>query len=621
MVNFDEFKTFYNKFPERPNSFYYKQFSEGNKSTIRNYKYRCRLAKNTVATHDATSNKRITKSNQKQPTIPPGGSSAVPSLTRDILSKMTVKAKLKLLGETAVDEYLLTKREPRILSKSIDLLSGDHFIEENPMPTWERPDWIYPWQNVACDLMHEGHTLYQAGRQKIGKTTIAFMCDFEDMLVPGTVVTLVAPGLEQAEALLRQGFKERLTLPDGTKFDLWNQLYKPYFMEFRVKRCMLWNGSILQVIPCSEYTTPGYATDVLHIEELDKIVKDPQKLRGLGAVLPTVRAKEKYARFRITCNNKAGVYRILREDLKDLYPYFTIYREVPWDISKEKFTGKHEIYNRQYNCKERPDIDLILKRIMDVVMGEEYTAQELGNVDDYSGEVFNPDKVDIAYRKGKKFRPKAFYEHSILSIDPGAIHDFAAGIIGMEGLEFFHLWNESFTVSGKTEKEKEIMLKRIAKTCAIEYVRMHCTHIVAESNSGAKLIIPMINHHIRKELDRMTSEEKVDCFAEVNIPVWSNWGGDKEQGPEAPKIYSRVEYITLMQTVFDYGKITLQDKDKFGHKMRIEFARYKPQDSKEKYKGDSVDMMMHGIWYLGKGRSYVERLLEIEEDEEVAFVY
>ena len=47
---------------------------------------------------------------------------------------------------------------------------------------------------------------------------------------PGTVVTLVAPGLEQATVLLRQGFKEVLTLEDGSKFDLWNELYKPYFI-------------------------------------------------------------------------------------------------------------------------------------------------------------------------------------------------------------------------------------------------------------------------------------------------------------------------------------------------------------------------------------------------------
>lgn len=568
---------------------------------------------------------RMADLSAKKNDAPPKGSSSTPLddklLDPEYYSNVNIKT---LLMNSAIHDILHGGRNK---SKAWDLLAKPEFIERgeikhgvywtSDIKPYIRPSFFYHNQHTAIDLMHDTHVMYQGGRQKIGKTTAAFAADFEDMLeTPGTVVTLVAPGLEQAEALLRQGFKETLTLEDGTKFDLWNQLYAPYFIEFRVKKCVLKNGSILQVIPCSEYTTPGYATDILHIEELDKIVKDPQKLRGLGAVLPTVRARREYAKFRITCNNTAGIYRILREDLKDLYPWVVIYMEKPYDIETQKFTGEHIIYNENYECSEKPDIDVILRRIMDAVMGTAYTQQQLGNVDDYEDDVFNPDKVDMAYKKGKTFIPHEVYDDACLTIDPGAVHDFAVGILGMEGLEFFHLWNEGFTISGKTNEEQERMLKRIAKTCAIQYVKYHCRHIVSESNSGAKLIIPMINHYIRKEI------EKAEVFyGEVNEPVWSNWGGDKEQGPEAPKIFSRVEYITLMQYVFDYGKITLQDRNKHEHKMRVEIFRYKPQDSKEKYKGDSCDMLMHGVWYLGGGREYVERLLGIAEEVEAGFTY
>ncbi len=557
--------------------------------------------------------------------LTPGGSNTSTSylLDPEYYSNVNIKT---LLMNSAIDDILHGHNK----SKAYDLLSDPQFIERgevkhniywtSDIKPYQRPNCFYHNQHAAIDLMHDTHVMYQGGRQKIGKTTAAFNADFEDMLeVPGTVVTLVAPGLEQAEALLRQGFKEVLTLEDGSKFDLWHQLYEPYFIEFRVKRCVLKNGSRLQVIPCSEYTTPGYATDILHIEELDKIVKDPQKLRGLGAVLPTIRARREHAKFRITCNNTAGIYRILREDLKDLYPYFIIYMEKPYNIETEKFTGEHIIYNENYDCQERPDIDLILQRIMNCVMGEAYTKQQLGNVDDYEDEVFNPDKVDIAYKKGRSFRPQEHYDKAIMSIDPGAVHDFAVGIFGMEGLEFYHLWNEGFSISGKTEDEKERMLKRIAKTCATMYVRFSCQYIVSESNSGAKLIIPMINHYIRKEIDKQGGV--AHTFARVNEPTWSNWGGDKEHGPEDKKIYPRVEYITLLQYVFDYEKIILCDRNKHEHKMRVEIFRYKPQDSKEKYKGDSCDMLMHGIWFLGGGREYIERLLGIPIEDEVAFTY
>lgn len=565
--------------------------------------------------------KRIPKSNQKlfsaKNTTQPGGGLQPPTLNPlldpDLYSNVNVQT---LLMNSAIDDILNSGKNKK---GAWDLLADPRFIDRgvikhgvywtSDIKPYSRPSFFYHNQNTVMDLMHDTHVMYQGGRQKIGKSTAAFGADFEDMLmVPGTVVTLVAPGLKQAATLLRQGFKEVITLDDGTKFDLWNQLYKPYFIVANVTKMVMKNGSLLQVVPCSEYTTPGYATDILHIEELDKIVKDPQALRGLGAVLPTVRARRGFARFRITCNNTAGIYRILREDLKDLYPYFVIYMEKPWNINTEKFTGKHIIYNEHYDCKQKPDIDVILQRIMDCVMGKAYTQQQLGNVDDYSGEVFNPDKVDLAFKKGKTFIPKKIYDDACLAIDPGAVHNFAAGILGMEGLEFYELWVEGFSISGRTEEQNEKMLKKIAKTCAYAYIENHCTTIASESNSGARLIVPLIVHYIRKFLPLAKGSRAI-------IPniVWSNWGADREQGFEAPRIISRVDYITLMQYVFDYGKITLQDRNEHEHLMRVEIARYRPEDGKEKYKGDFVDMLLHGVWELSGGFDYIDRLIGAED--------
>ncbi len=563
---------------------------------------------------------KITKSNQKlfsaKNTTTTGGGTPTPPLNKlldpDYYSNVHIKT---LVKNSAIDDIL-----NNINTKAArDLLTNPKFIDQSEIKhgvfwnsaqkPYHRPHFFYPHQNTAIELMHDTHVMYQGGRQKIGKSTAAFNADFEDMLyVPGTVITLIAPGLKQAAALLRQGFKEVLTLEDGTKFDLWGQLYEPYFIVDNVQTYIMKNGSRLQVIACSEHTTPGYATDVLHIEELDKIVKEPQALRGFGAVVPSIRARRGYARFRITCNNKAGIYRILREDLKHLYPWFVIFMEKPWNINTEKFTGKHIIYNEHYDYGNKPDIDVILKIILDATMGQAYAQQQLGNVDDYSGEVFNPDKVDLAFKKGKTFKPKKIYDDACLAIDPGAVHNFAAGILGMEGLEFYELWVEGFSISGRTEEQNEKMLKKIAKSCAYAYIEHHCTTIASESNSGARLIVPLIVHYIRKFLPLAKGSRAI-------IPniVWSNWGTDREQGYEAPRIISRVDYITLMQYVFDYGKITLQDRNEHEHLMRVEIARYRPEDGKEKYKGDFVDMLLHGVWELSGGFDYIDRLIGAED--------
>lgn len=66
MVSFDEFKQFFNKFPDKPNIFYYTQFPKGNKNTIRNYKFRLRKQNNIMATGDATPKKRIIKKSPAQ---------------------------------------------------------------------------------------------------------------------------------------------------------------------------------------------------------------------------------------------------------------------------------------------------------------------------------------------------------------------------------------------------------------------------------------------------------------------------------------------------------------------------------------------------------------------------
>lgn len=605
--------------PELPLKSVVKQLPDESYANIKTYRSQCLK----VIKSNITKKKKVPSAKKKSAAKTAGGSSSTPPINPLLDPEYYANVHIKTLVKNSAVFDILHNVNTKAAR---DLLTNPKFIDQaeikhgvfwnSAQKPYHRPHFFYQNQNTAIELMHDTHVMYQGGRQKIGKSTAAFNADFEDMLFfPGTVITLVAPGLKQAAALLRQGFKEVLTLEDGTKFDLWGQLYEPYFIVDNVQTYIMKNGSRLQVIACSEHTTPGYATDVLHIEELDKIVKDPQALRGLGAVLPTVRARRGFARFRITCNNTAGIYRILREDLKHLYPWFVIYMEKPWNVNTEKFTGEHIIYNEHYDCKEKPDIDDILKIIMDCIMGKAYTQQQLGNIDDYSGDVFNPDKLDFAFKKGKEFIPHQIYDDSLLAIDPGAIHNFAAGVLGIEGLDIFELWVEGFSISGKigeelTDREKERMIKKIAKTCAYAYIEHHCTKIVSESNSGARLIIPFIVHYIRKFLPLAKGSRAI--LPEI---IWSNWGGDKEKGFEAATIISRVDYITLMQTILDYGKLTMQDRNEWEHLMRVEFARYKPQEAQEKYKGDFVDMMLHGSWELAGGFEYIDRLIgSVDED-------
>ena len=482
------------------------------------------------------------------------------------------------------------------------------------MQPYHRPDWLYPWQNEGINYLRAPETfgcLWQASRQNIGKTTAAFIADFEDMLmIDNTVIGLAAPGVRQCENLLRQGFKEVITLENGEKFDLWNQLFKPYFKIDNVNKYVMKNDSMIYIIPLSESTAPGAAIDILHIEEIDKAVDDPQKLRGLGAILPTIRARRDRAKLRITCNVKSAVYRVLREELKQLGQYFPIWMEKPYDTTTGKFTGEHIVYNEHIWLDKKPTIDDVLKILMDTILGSGYTQTQLGNLDDFEGSMWNPDKLDKAYAKGKGYRFKEHYEHSAMGIDPGAVHAFAITIWGKEGAgknsELIKLWTGRFTISGRTEEEQQKMIKIIAKTCAKAYLDYDCEFVAFESNSGALLIVPFIGYYVKK----FREEEKYkNSFAQWRMKR-SNFGGDKEEGPQG-KLISRADYIMLLSILIDYEMVTIPILSASDNILKLEFARYKPAEKgskDQKYKGDMVDSSLHVIWHLCGGRQFVREM-------------
>ena len=509
----------------------------------------------------------------------------------------------------------------RFSGQAMQTLTKSEFIEQgeikhgvywtSDMPPYHRPDWLYPWQSVGIDFMLAGHCMWQAGRQKIGKTTGAGIADFEDMLMkPNTVIGLAAPGVRQCENLLRQMFKEVVTLEDGSKFDLWNQLFKPYFIIDNVDKYVMKNGSMIYIIPLSETTAPGVAIDILHIEEIDKAVDDPQKLRGLGAIAPSIRARRDNAKFRITCNVKSAVYRVLREELKQFGPYFPIYMEKPYDTRTQKFSGEHFLYNEYIDYDHKPDIDEILQVFLDTILGSGYTQAQLGNMDDFEGSMWNPDKLDKAYDKGKTYRFKEHYEHSAMGIDPGAVHAFAITIWGKEGVgrgsELIKLWSARFTISGRTQTEKEKMIKTIAKSCAKAYLEYDCEFVAFESNSGALLIVPFIGHYVKKFREEAKYQTS---YAKWRERI-SNFGGDKEQGPQG-KIISRADYIMLLSILIDYGMVTIPIISASDNILKLEFARYRPAEKgakDAKYKGDMVDSTLHVVWHLCGGRRFIKEI-------------
>ena len=595
-----------------------KQFPDQKYNSIKTYRNQ---AKKNISPGISKKRKKTT-SNKKMSTKTTGGQHSTLPPNNNLLIPIYKDVNIKSLLKNWSIHQLYTNS--KYSGQAMQTLTKPEFIEQgqivqgrvywtSEMPPYRRPDWLYPWQNVGIDFMKAGHCMWQAGRQKIGKTTGAGIADFEDMLeTDNTVVGLAAPGVRQCENLLRQMFKEVITLEDGSKFDLWNQLFKPYFIIDNVDKYVMKNGSMIYIIPLSETTAPGVAIDILHIEEIDKAVDDPQKLRGLGAIAPSIRARRDNAKFRITCNVKSAIYRVLREELKQFGPYFPIYMEKPYDTRTQSFSGKHFLYNEYVDYDHKPDIDEILQVFLDTILGSGYTQAQLGNMDDFEGSMWNPNKLDQAYDKGKTYVFKEHYEHSAMGIDPGAVHAFAITIWSKEGSgkssELVKLWSGRFTISGRTEGERQKMVKIIAKTCAKAYLEYDCEFVAYESNSGALLIVPFIGHYVKKFRDEKESRYQTS-YAKWKERI-SNFGGDKEQGPQG-KIISRADYIMLLSILIDFGMVTIPIISASDNILRLEFARYKPAEKGAKdarYKGDMVDSTLHVVWHLCGGRLFIKEM-------------
>jgi hypothetical protein len=151
------------------------------------------------------------------------------------------------------------------------------------------------------------------------------------------------------------------------------------------------------------------------------------------------------------------------------------------------------------------------------------------------------------------------------------------------------------------------MIETIAESCAFNYVKYHCEMVCSESNSGARLIVPYIGKYVKDYVEKMSGRSYA-----VWREMWSNFGADSESGQPSAKIIAKADFITLMQYLFDFELITMHDRNDDEHVMRMEFARYDPSETKEKYKGDTVDSSMHACWHLLGGRLFIEKLAGIK---------
>ncbi|KKN42899.1 hypothetical protein LCGC14_0708730 [marine sediment metagenome] len=542
---------------------------------------------------DNSKNKRKNKKRKKNSTGKKNPKSN--KITVEKLKGMSIKSKLKLVGETAVDKYLLTGIAPRILVKAIDILMKPEFIElgeiihgipwTSDTPPYKRPEFMYDHQLIAMKLMETAHILWQASRQLGGKTTATILKDFEDMLGnDGYTVALVAPSVTLAAELLAK-FLHSTIRYQGKKYNFY-EIIKPYLLKdpnylgFTLK-----NGSRLMILSLKQSSSQGRTIDVVHIEELDKLTSETSKRQALAGIINSVRANPD-AKIRCCCNVLNGIFRLLKTELFNYGHYFNIFVEDVFN-PEDDYNGRHTIINEDVIVVKKPKLDEILSIFSEVLVSESFALGQLYNVDDTTDDVFNPDKMEIAYNH--PLNPSPMYVKTSMGIDPGGKVD-AFGV---------SVW--SLTKQGKTELRwcKRFFnathtAKAQAKELAHIYIDYNVDGCQPESSAGSPWSMSLIEHYVNK-------------YSDGNIIFRYEYVNFEGEG----KLFDKNNFVYLFKILLDYQVIILHRRNKEEKALHRQLSLYIINKSESNNNPDDLaESAFHGVWKLLGGFDYIEKLID-----------
>lgn len=516
-------------------------------------------------------------------------------LTQAILNQTSVKKKLRMAGEKAVDKYLLTGIEDRVLHSSLTLLSKTEFIEQGEIidgvywtsdtPPYKRPEFIYDHQNLAMKLMDLGHLLWQASRQLAGKTTAGLCKDIEDMLdYPGCTVALVAPTVPLATELLFKFFHSTIQY-EGKSYRFYT-LLEPYLLKdpnqagFALK-----NGSRLLILSLKQSGSQGRTIDIIHIEELDKLGDEASKRAGLAGIINSLRANP-HAKVRIFCNNAKGIFRLLKAELFKFGHYFSIFVEDPFSPT-DTYSGRHTIINEDVVVDKKPTLDNILHIFSEVLVSESFAEAQLYNIDDVTDECFNPDKYELAYSKPRDVTQ--IHVKTTMGIDPGGkINAFGCSIWSLTKDGQVDLrWIKRFYNSIHTAQEQ-------AKEIAGQYILYNVEYCQAESSAGSPWNMSLIADEVRKQ-----SDGKI-----IFRYVYINFQGEG-------KVFDKSNFVYMFKILLDYEHVLLYKRGKEEKELYRQITLYNPDKGESGSNPDDLmDSTLHCIWRLLGGMEYIKKLIK-----------
>ena len=280
-----------------------------------------------------------------------------------------------------------------------------------------------------------------------------------------------------------------------------------------------------------------------------------------------------------------GIFRLLKAELYKFGRYFAIYDEDPFD--ENDYKGRHSIINEDVIVRKPPTLDDILKIFSEILVSYAFAEGQFYNIDDASGECFNPSKTEIAYNT--EYDAKDYFVRTVAGIDPGGKVD-AFGItiwsLTKNGV-IVQRWAKRFFNSIHTAKEQ-------AKDIAKNLLLFNVEEIQSESSAGAPWSISLIEHYVNKY-----SQGK------IRIPYnYINFGAKKTP-------LAKDNFVYLFKIILDQEILILHERDKEERALHHQIVKYIPNKSESNNNPDDlVESGFHGVWCLLGGWDYLDKITD-----------
>lgn len=420
------------------------------------------------------------------------------------------------------------------------------------IPSWTRPPILNKRQNEIVDVMVDRihQVVAVEGGKRTGKSTSWFIGVAEGVWEGRfKKVGVWAAGQENAIGILNDVFTDAITV--GSTYPLFKG------MGSRTQK-VFFNNAIVQAHSNNVGSTSGLDFDCVVIDECHKVIEENPEIFAMIAM--TLRAKPNL-KIILTMNQGTGAYQLFKRKLQDRIPedrfkFFTLNREDTEHITDES--------------------DEMVRVLVEASTGKEEAKRWLDNKFMGTGDTFDSMFIIKAYENYEIIRNRENLQpHTvIMGIDPadavhpvgwwiGAISDGGEWCWELESGEI-NLARSLDEVDGgekwtKTRMEAFLMSK---------YKEYRCDLHVIESNSGG--IQTSLNFNLG------------GCNGRTQ-----NFGSPKSK-------HSRESMIGFTKNILESGHLLLK-----GDKLQDNMVKYDPnKNTKNKFKGDIVDAMLHAIFRL-----------------------